>query len=249
MSKQTGAPRADLYQTVTNQIIAALEAGTSPWICPWKRGADDPNPANLSSGRPYRGINVLLLNLQSMTCGYTRNRWLTFRQAQALGGHVRRGEQGSPIVFFKMHDIDEAQATAAAPTGDQSERRATPLLRSFTVFNVDQIDGLPAALLSPITANAEWNAIDCAEQVLAQSGAVIRHGGARAFYQPNLDLIQLPFRSSFRAAADYYATALHELTHWTGHPSRCNRVMGQRKGIEAYAFEELVRTLCLHFPY
>lgn len=104
----------DVYQSVTNQIIAALEAGTPPWVCPWQGGAGDLAPANLASGRPYRGINVLLLSLRAMGCGYSVNRWMTFQQARSLGALVRQGEQGTPIVFFKMHEVGSGDATGAA---------------------------------------------------------------------------------------------------------------------------------------
>lgn len=236
MTKQ----HTDLYQTVTNQIIAALEAGTPPWVCPWTAGESDSSPANLTTGRTYRGINVLLLNLQSMAQGYARNRWLTFHQTQECGGHVKRGEHGTGIVFFKMHEVGDKPDAPTPALDGQGARRVIPMLRSFIVFNVDQVDGLPDDLQRVPAPDPDWNASDCAERLLDQSGAEIRHGGARAFYQPTNDFIQLPPRLSFTTAADYYATALHELTHWSGHPSRCDRPLGKRKGIDAYAFEELV---------
>ena len=224
----------DIYQSVTNQIIAALEAGTPPWVCPWQAGSGDLAPANLSSGRPYRGINVLLLNLRAMSSGYTANRWMTFQQARGLGACVRKGEEGTPVVFFKMHEVGTGDAQVTV------DRKVIPLLRSFTVFNAAQIDGLPEALQPAPQAAPIWNACDVAELILHASQAQIRHGGARAFYAPSLDLIQLPERSAFANATAYYGTALHELTHWTGHPQRCNRLLSSRAHIEAYAFEELV---------
>ena len=224
----------DLYQSVTDQIIAALEAGTQPWVCPWQVGAGNLAPTNLASGRPYRGINVLLLNLRAMSCGYGTNRWMTFQQACSLGASVRKGEHGTPIVFFKMHEVGAGDAQVTV------DRKVIPLLRSFTVFNAAQIDGLPEVLQPAPQASLDWNACDVAELILNASQAHIRHGGARAFYAPSLDVIQLPERSAFASAADYYGTALHELTHWTGHPDRCNRVLASRTHIEAHAFEELV---------
>lgn len=224
----------DLYAAVTARIVAALEAGTPPWIRPWTGVDCDPTPANATSQRPYRGINVLLLNLQAMSCGYASNRWLTFQQALGIGARVRKGEHGTPIVFFKLHEV-EGKAEVSEPN-----RRVVPLLRSFTVFNVDQVDGLPPALAAPTPADAVWDPIDEAERLIGESGAVVRHGGSRAFYAPSDDAIQLPPRGAFRSASDYYATALHELTHWTGHPQRCNRPLEGRHAISAYAFEELV---------
>jgi antirestriction protein ArdC len=223
----------DIYQSVTDQIIAALEAGTPPWICPWQGNDADMAPANLSTRRRYRGINVLLLNLQSMLHGYGSNRWLTFQQARSLGACVRKGEHGTAIVFFKMHEL----GTAADP---EAARRVVPLLRTFTVFNAAQVDDLPPALTPVIEPYAAWDASLAADRILEESHARIRHGGARAYYMPSEDVIQLPPHTSFANATDYYATALHELTHWTGHPDRCSRPLGRRHGIDAYAFEELV---------
>lgn len=223
----------DLYQSVTDQIIAALEAGTPPWVCPWNRDPLEMNPRNASSARAYRGVNVLLLNMRLAVSGYSRNRWLTFNQARCLGANVRAGERGSTVVFFKMHEVG---ADVAVPT--QEKQRVIPLMRSFTVFNVDQIDGLAA---EPVVPDAPgWNPCAAADGLIAASGALVRHGGTRAFYLPGEDLIQLPSCTAFAVAEDYYATALHELTHWSGHPSRCDRPLGKRHGIDAYAFEELI---------
>ena len=226
----------DLYASVTARIVAALEAGTPPWIRPWTGPDFDPAPANATTGRAYRGINVLLLNMHSMSRGYERNRWLTFTQALSVGACVRKGERGTTIVFFKMLDADGA----GVERQPSAERKVLPLLRSFTVFNVAQVDGLPEALAPSPSSLPVWDALDTAEQLIAESGAVVRHGGSRAFYAPGEDCIQMPPRSAFGAASDYYATALHELTHWTGHPDRCYRPLGRRHGIDAYAFEELV---------
>ena len=173
--------RTDLYQSVTDQIVAALEAGTPPWICPWATAPGQELPANLSSGRAYRGINVLLLNMVQMARGYRLNRWLTFSQARSLGGNVRKGEHGSSVVFFKLLERDEA--------ANDDRRRVVPLLRSFTVFNAAQVDGLPEALTAVPATSEGWSPVDAAEAVLAASGAVIRHGGDRAFYRPADDII------------------------------------------------------------
>ena len=226
----------DIYQSVTDRIVAALQAGTPPWICPWQGSDADMSPANLSTRRPYRGINVLLLNLQSLLHGYGSNRWITFQQARSLNACVRKGEHGTPIVFFKMHELGAAEKVQPEPDA----RRIVPLLRTFTVFNAAQVDDLPPALTPATEPREAWDAISAADLILAESHARIRHGGARAFYMPSEDVIQLPPHTSFANATDYYGTALHELTHWTGHPDRCNRPIGRRNGIDAYAFEELV---------
>ena len=233
----------DLYQTVTAKIIAALEAGTPPWFCPWATTPGLALPANLSSGRPYRGVNVLLLNMQQMAHGYSLNRWLTFNQARALGGCVRKGEHGSTVVFFKLLERDEA--------ANDERRKVIPLLRAFTVFNAAQVDGLPEALTAVPAPPEGWSPVAAAEALLAGSGATIRHGGDQAFYRPADDIIQLPSAGQFPQADAYYAIALHELTHWTGAPDRCNRPLLGRQHIEAYAYEELVAEmgaafLCSH---
>ncbi|WP_086122975.1 ArdC family protein [Hydrogenophaga sp. IBVHS1] len=227
----------DLYTEVTNTIIAAMEAGTPPWVCPWDQTHGSATPANLTTGRPYRGINVLLLNLQQLARGYPSNRWLTFQQASSAGSRIRRGESGTRIVFFKMLERDDD--VSAKPTPSQSSK-VIPLLRSFTVFNAAQADDLPERLTAPLPLSADWKPIAQADDVIKASGAHIQHGGDRAFYSLGLDLIQMPPQQAFDAPASYYSTALHELTHWTGHASRCNRMLSSRQHIEAYAFEELV---------
>jgi antirestriction protein ArdC len=218
--------KRDLYAEVTNKILAALEKGVAPWIKPWNSGAPAGGalPYNYLTGRPYRGINVPLL----WASGYESNAWMTYKQAQAIGAHVRRGEKGSMIVFFKPIRISDANAT-----GEKVER-TIPMLRAFTVFNIAQIDGLPEAVApAPVASN-----FPAADVTLAQARLV--HGGNRAFYSPVADFIQMPHKSQFVSEADYYSTALHELTHWTGHASRCAREFGKRFGDHAYACEELV---------
>ena len=235
----------DLYVSVTERVITALESGTPPWIRPWADSGYDPSPTNLATSRAYRGINVLLLNIEAQLRGFDDNRWLTYRQTAMLGGHVRKGERGTTIVLFKwLADLGEANAP------EDSERRVIPLLRSFTVFNACQVDGLPPDRYR-VLAPPAWSPVEAADRVLSESGADIRHGGDRAFYAPGPDHIQLPQRSQFETADAYYAVGLHELAHWTGHPTRCNRPLGGRYGLEAYAFEELVAEmgaafLCAH---
>ena len=230
----------DVYASVTNTIIAALEAGTPPWVHPWNAGAGDMRPCNLSSGRHYRGINVLLLNMRAMQRGYSANRWMTYQQARALGANVRKGEGGTEVVLFKMLDSESGKPVPSAHEGD---RKVIPMIRAFTVFNAAQIDGLPPALIPVPSVVHEWQACEAAEAILAASGANIQHGGNRAFYSPSEDRIQLPERGSFADATGYCQVALHELTHWSGAESRCNRPLLGRQHIEAYAMEELIAEL------
>jgi antirestriction protein ArdC len=175
--------------------------------------------------------------------GYGDSRWVTLRQANELGARVRKGSHGTPIVFFKMKEVADA-VDADEP------KRVIPMLRSYTVFNAAQLEFLPERFeLRP--SPPAWQPIGEAEQLIYDTGAVIRHGGNRAFYRPSDDIIQLPPPAWFPDTSDYYAVALHELTHWTGHPRRLDRVLGRRHGIEAYAYEELVAEmgaafLCAH---
>lgn len=223
----------DLYAEVTSKIVDALEAGTPPWIRPWS-GDLERVPTNGSSRRPYRGINCVLLGFEAQLRGFSRNVWLTYRQATELGAQVRGGEHGSTVVFFKRHEVPADDADPSA------EPRVVPLLRSFTVFNLDQIDKLPERLQKPSAERNEWVREHAPEKLLADSGARIEHGGFAAFYSPEDDRIQLPERELFADAGSYYGTALHELTHWSGHSSRLDRQLGRRFGESAYAMEELI---------
>lgn len=237
----------DLYQAVTDQIVAALEQGVAPWVKPWSEEADT-IPMNVVSDRAYRGVNVLLLNLKSLFAGYSRNRWLTYRQAAELGGQVRAGETGVRILYYQLRKV-KARAEVYPLKTDEDEIHHTlvPLMRSYTVFNVAQVDGLP----QPPEPPRVWREDAEALALVDASGALIRHGGFAAYYLPAEDRIQLPPMSYFAAAAGYYATLLHELVHWTGHPSRCNRRLVDRFHADAYAMEELVAEigsafLCAH---
>ena len=235
----------DLYAEVTNRIITALEVGTPPWVCPW----DNSNglPSNLSTGKVYRGINVLMLSVEAMTRNYTDSRWLTFKQANELGARLRKGEHGTPVVFYRIREITDPKGNDV--DSDTAEKRGIPMLKTYVVFNASQLECIPDRLkIHPHTA---WQPIENADQLLDRTGAVIRHGGTRAFYQPCEDVIQLPPPERFAQPAGYYATALHELCHWSGHPRRLNRALTGRHCIEAYAYEELVAEigaafLCAH---
>lgn len=234
----------DIYSEVTNRIVAALEQGTPPWVCPWRQGSALHN--NLATGKAYRGINVLILTIEAMSQNFTDNRWLTFRQANNLGARIRQGEHGTAIVFYRMHEINDTTDGFGELSG---EVRKIPLLKTYVVFNAEQLNGLPDRFVLPPLQ--PWQPLEIAEQLIAQTGALICHGGNQAFYRPSSDMIQLPPMTSFAHADDYYATALHELCHWTGHSARLNRLSVQRPGIEAYAFEELVAEigaafLCAH---
>ena len=232
----------DIYQSVTDRIVAALEAGTPPWVRPWST-LGDARPRNALSGHLYRGINFWVLASQTDALGYEASRWLTFRQAVNLGGRVRRGEHGTRIVYFRMTELPDRSGASSSPSPAGASTRVVPLLRTFTVFNVAQIEDLPASLVSVAPLVPVWSPMEEAERLILASGAQIRHGGDRAYYQPSLDHIQLPLRRAFPDAASYYGTALHELVHWTGHPGRCARDLTGRFGDGAYAAEELIAEL------
>jgi antirestriction protein ArdC len=234
--------KTDIYQRVTDRIVASLEAGVRPWTKPWSgehAGGRITRPLR-SNGVPYQGINVLMLWGAAMEKGYAAPIWLTFKQAQALGGNVRKGEQGSLVVYastFSRTEADEA-------TGEEHERDI-PFLKGYTVFNAEQIDGLPAqyqALAAPRLDPVQR--IAYADAFFAATGADIRHGGNQAYYRISADHIQMPPFEAFRDAESYYATLAHELTHWTRHPSRLDREFGRKRfGDEGYAMEELVAEL------
>ncbi|RYZ10772.1 MAG: DUF1738 domain-containing protein, partial [Myxococcaceae bacterium] len=226
------AIKQDLYELVTNRVVAALEGGAPPWAAPWRGGNGRMRPANAATGRAYRGINILLLNMQAAAAGYPSSEWLTFNQAKSLGAHVRRGEEGAPVVFFKMQE--KLPALVDDPT-----RSAYPLLKRFTVFNVAQVDNLPPEF-GALGTDPLWDSCAQAEDLIQASGACLHFGGHQAFYAPESDLIRLPEKALFTSTEAYYDVALHELTHWTGHKSRLDRPLGGRFGLNAYAFEELI---------
>lgn len=240
MEKQS--TRSDVYARVTDRIIADLEAGTRPWLKPWKFIHADPLARPLRhNGVPYRGINVLLLWAEAFDRGFRSATWMTYRQAQELGGQVRKGETGSLVVF-----ADRFTKTETDEQGDEIEREI-PFMKGYTVFNVEQIDNLPTLYRPAVATNAPDTPMvlsASAEAFFADAGAVVQHGGDRAFYAIEPDIIRLPDPSSFNDAESYAATKAHEVIHWTRHPLRLNRDFGQKVfGDEGYAKEELVADL------
>jgi antirestriction protein ArdC len=221
----------DLYQEVTDRIIEQLEKGVAPWVRPWRSNAKGGGmPYNAVSGKSYRGINVALL----FTPQYVEQGWMTYKQAADVGANVRKGEKGSMIVFYKPFVVRDRNA----PNDGQQHDKTIPLLRAFHVFNTAQIENRPAKYLPEPDTRPDVERHASAESLLSR--ATVRHGGDRAFYVPSSDFIQMPHAADFRTVAEYYGTALHELTHWTGHTSRMAREYGKRFGDQAYAREELV---------
>lgn len=229
--KKSKAPKrssADIYQDVTDRIIAAIETGCAPWQRPWERHGPCAMPRN-GHGRPYSGINVMLLWAAAQQAGYRDPRWLTFNQAKKKGGQVRRGERSTQVILWRqitVKDDDEA-------TDDDAQSRTIWVIKTFNVFNAEQVEGL-GDFVPPVAVPGRVDAL------IAASGADLRHGGGRAFYNTTADFIRMPNRDAFQSEAHYHATALHELVHWTGAPHRLEREFGERFGDNAYAVEELI---------
>lgn len=230
--------RPTLYQEVTDKIVAELEAGRVPWVQPWGRAKCGLGlPRNAATGRRYAGINVLILWGAVIEKGYSRQAWLTFRQALALGGAVRKGERGTTICYADRF-IPRREQERAAETGETPE--AIPFLKRFTVFNVEQCDGLPDSALGTPEPLPEREAIPRAEALIAATGADFRIGGERAYYDVAQDFVRVPPQPAFFEQINYYRTAFHELSHWTGAAARLARDVTGARGSKAYAREELV---------
>jgi antirestriction protein ArdC len=203
--------RAQQRAEVSGRICAELERGAAPWVKPWSATAGANTPCNAVTNRPYSGCNVVLLWM-AQNAGYRTPRYLTFKQALELGGHVRKGERGTRVVFVKQLQVrDEGTEDEAA--------RIVPMLREYTVFIVDQCDGLPERVVSvgkikPRNPDERDATID---DFLACSGATIREGAGEAYYRPGDDYVSLPRFEAFKSAAHFYGVAFHELGHWTGH--------------------------------
>lgn len=239
------AQRVSLYDEVTGRIIAELAAGRAPWVRPWGKtsGAAPGLPRNVLTGRAYSGVNVLLLWGALIEHGFDDQGWLTFRQAQKAGGQVRRGERGTMVVYADRFTPKE-EAERAAQTGEAPG--VVPFLKRFTVFNIAQCEGL-AGLSPPVVPPPEREIIPHVEDLVSATGADVRIGGAQAYYAPALDYVRVPPQPAFHYQIDYYRTLLHELSHWTGHPSRLNRDQTGRFGSKPYGFEELVAELSAAF--
>jgi antirestriction protein ArdC len=230
--------RISLYDEVTRRIISELEAGRFPWVQPWgKAGASAPGlPRNAVTGARYSGINVLLLWGAAISGGYTQQVWLTFKQALAAGGSVRKGEHGTTIVYADRF-TPEGEKAKAIETGDDA--KSIPFLKRYTVFNVTQCEGLREGMAVNAAPSPECDLIPHAERLIKATAADFRVGGDMAFYVPSADYIQVPPQPAFRDQINYYRTCFHELSHWTGHGSRLNRDQSGRFGTHAYAREEL----------
>jgi antirestriction protein ArdC len=233
--------RFDIHQHITDKIISAIERGAGEFRLPWHRSAGNiMRPINIASKKPYRGVNVLALWAAAEEKAYTSGVWGTYRQWSEAGAQIRKGEKSTYIVFYK-------EITVAADD-DSIDKTDTHLFaRATPVFAAEQVNGwTPPTIDAPATVITP---IEQAEAFVAATGATITHGGSRAFYRPATDSIQIPPREAFIGTATsspaeaYYSTLLHELTHYSGHETRCNRQLGRRFGDDAYAMEELIAEL------
>ncbi len=232
-----------VYEVITGQIVEQLERGVVPWARPWK--VDGLAPSNLVSRRPYRGINVFLLGFRAASTPG----WLTFRQAKALGGSVRAGERSTPVIFWRWVDRAE-RGIDETPSGSERRRERLPVLRYYSVVNLDQTEGIDVAKVPAVDPSA-IDDVPTAEEIVARfpDPPAIEHlAQPRAFYRPSTDSVTMPPRSAFERTEGYYSTLFHELTHATGHAKRLARPGFDKNhaspfGSEPYAREELVAEL------
>jgi antirestriction protein ArdC len=229
--------KRDFYAEVSARIIAELEIGAAPWIKPWSATPGANAPCNAVSNRPYSGCNVVLLWM-AQAAGYRTPRYLTFKQALELGGHVRKGERGTEVYFVKQLEVRD-------DGNDNLPARLVPMMREYTVFNVEQCEDLPDSVKAgkPLRVRNADTRDELADEFLRSTGADIREGHGEAYYVPSRDFISMPAFAAFKGADHFYSTAFHELTHWTAHGSRLDRDLKNRFGSRNYAAEELVAEL------
>ncbi|MDO8773539.1 MAG: zincin-like metallopeptidase domain-containing protein [Burkholderiaceae bacterium] len=235
------SPKKPFHEAVAEKLIEQLKVGVAPWQKPWGPGeAGAVMPINPTTGKRYKGINAI----QLMSQGHSDQRWLTYKQAASVDAQVRKGEKGTPIQYWKFSEEQIQTDGNAKPVLDvkgeplkHDVKLERPRVFFATVFNAEQIDGLQAL---PPRQEQAWTAVERAEQILQACGAVIHHSEQnRAFYRPATDSIHLPGKDQFPSADNYYATALHELGHWTGLASRLDRDLAHPFGSDGYAKEEL----------
>ena len=240
---RAGQDRASLYDEITGKIIRELEAGRAPWVQPWgTASAKAPlaMPKNAATSRRYSGINVLILWGAVIERSFAGQSWLTFRQALALGGHVRKGERGTSIVYADRF-VPAGERRRASEAGEEAQ--AIAFLKRFTVFNTDQCDGLPADIATTAPPPVPGLIEPRVESLIKATGIDFRIGGNRAFYVPTEDYVQVPLPTAYFEPIDWHRTALHELVHASGHPSRLSRDFSGGYGSSKYAFEELIAEL------
>ncbi|MDX8499122.1 zincin-like metallopeptidase domain-containing protein [Mesorhizobium sp. VK4C] len=238
MTNKEKSSRTDIYTRITERIVADLEKGVRPWVQPWRASNANGRVTRplRHNGQPYTGLNVLLLWSEAMAHGFASAIWMTFRQASELGAHVRKGESGATVVYASRFTKTEIDAH-----GGEVERDI-PFLKAYTVFNSDQIDGLPDHYhRQPEPAPDPVERIAHADRFFDNTGAQVRYGGNKAYYDPVTDHIQLPRPEFFRDMASFVAVRAHETLHWTSAPDRLNRDLSRyHKDRSARAFEEML---------
>jgi len=236
MSDQSNPSRADVYARITDETIAAIEKGAGEYRAPWHHdGSAVFRPANVLSGKAYRGVNVLALWAASEARGYASGLWGTYRQWAERGAQVRKGERASLVVFWKNSGANDGEQDGA-DDADQPAGKRRIFARGYSVFNVAQVDGYQPET-APVLDEAERHAR--ADAFLASLGIAIEHGGESAYYRPSTDTVHLPCFSSFRDAASYYGVAIHECGHASGAKHRLDRDLTGRFGSRSYAAEEI----------
>lgn len=238
-TNRPASDRVNLYQQITDRIIAELEVGRVPWVQPWGAAhAAVGMPHNAASNRRYSGINILTLWNAVVERGFRTHAFLTFRQAIALGGSVRRGERGIGIIYTRRlvprEERRRADFEGREPSG------GIPFLKWFTVFSVDQCDGLPPHIAEPLPPIPEGLILPQVEELITATGADFRIGGPSAYYSPSHDYVQVPRPDAFPDPINWHRTACHELTHWSGGRARLNRDQTGFFGSTAYGKEELI---------
>jgi antirestriction protein ArdC len=235
----------DIHAEITNRIVAAIEKGAGAFEMPWQGAATTMAPANAATKRFYRGINVLSLWVSAQAQGFSSPQWATFRQWQDFGAQVRKGEKGTPIVFYKTIEVE-------ADEGDAADEKTVPFARASWVFNAAQVDGFEPAP-EPVRVVSQFDKLEQVDAAIRATGARIDHGGNRAFYHRVEDRIQVPNTADFvgtktsTAQESFYSTLLHELAHWTGAEHRLDREKGKRFADKVYAFEEIIAELSAAF--
>ena len=226
--------KVDTYQALTDQITALISEHGTDWLKTWSSKAS--GNINSISGKEYQGINVFSLAVSSFANNFESDEWLTYKQAQAKGGQVKKGSKGTHIIYFKINEYENKK------TGDIDK---VPMIKQYSVFNGDQVEGfIPTK--EPATEPETFDNCDLVEATIEAHEITLRHGGDTAFFSPQLDFIQMPMKQDFISTDEennqqtYYSTLLHEVTHWTGHKKRLDRDFSGRFGSNAYAFEELV---------
>ena len=241
----TAKSHADVYQKVTSAIVNAIEQGAGSWKLPWNRsGKFAFSPINVTTKKPYRGLNIVALWAVAQTKGYERGEWATYAQWQERGAQVRKGEKSASVAFWKFAD-GSAESQDGDPNDLASSSRSRLLFcREYHVFNAAQVDGYDP---KPDATTSVEQRIEQAETFFSAINARVCHQGNRAFYSPSDDSITLPPFAAFHTPLDYYSTRAHETGHWTSKADRCNRELGKRFGDNAYAMEELVAELSAAF--